>query len=127
MTKTRRDTILLVEDEKATRQVLADELLQAGFDVLEARNGKIGLELAEKERPDLILLDILMPIMDGMAMMKTLRDSPWGKKVPVIILTNVSATDTIIDRIVKDEPSYYLVKSDWKIRDILKKIRETLA
>ncbi len=109
------------------RQALVDELTREGFQTLEARNGKEGLESALKEHPDLILLDIVMPVMDGMTMMKKLRESAGGKKIPVILLTNLSATDKIMTGIVRDEPSYYLVKSDWKIADVIVKIKEMLG
>ena len=111
--------ILIVEDEQDMRQALVDELTREGFQTFEAKNGREGLESALKEHPDLILLDIVMPVMDGMTMMKKLRESAGGKKIPVILLTNLSATDKIMMGIVRDEPSYYLVKSDWKIADVV--------
>ncbi len=119
--------ILIVEDEQDMRQALVDELTREGFQILETRNGKEGLESALKEHPDLILLDIVMPVMDGMTMMKKLRESAGGKKIPVILLTNLSATDKIMMGIVRDEPSYYLVKSDWKITDVVVKVKEMLG
>ena len=73
--------ILIVEDEEDMLRALVDELGHEGFETLEAKNGKEGLSIALKERPDLILLDILMPEMDGMAVMKHLRGDVWGKKV----------------------------------------------
>lgn len=119
--------ILIVEDEKDIREAIADELLYAKFIPLEARNGNEGLATALQEHPDLILLDIVMPEMDGMAMMKKLRADTWGKTVPIILLTNLSANDKIIERVVEDEPVYYLVKSDWKIEDVVEKVTETLV
>ena len=68
-----------------------------------------------------------MPKMDGMEMMKKLRaQDEWGRKVSIILLTNLSADDKIMRGIVEDEPSYYLVKSDWKIPDVIAKVREML-
>ncbi len=119
--------ILIVEDEQDMRQALVDELTHEGFQTVEARNGKEGLESALKEHPDLILLDIVMPVMDGMTMMKKLRENAEGKKIPIILLTNLSATDKIMTGIVRDEPSYYLVKSDWKITDVIVKVKEMLG
>lgn len=121
--------ILIVEDESDLREALVDKLTREGFDAREARNGEEGLELALKEHPDLILLDIVMPKMDGMTMLKRLREeNEWGKKVHVILLTNLSATDEkIIKAMMENEPSYYLVKSDWKIGDVVKKVKETLG
>jgi len=121
--------VLIVEDEEDLREAMVDKLTREGFQVNEARNGEEGLEVALKEHPDLILLDIVMPKMDGMTMMKKLRETnTWGEKVPIILLTNLSASDDkIIKAIVENEPSYYLVKSDWKIEDIVNKVREQLG
>ena len=120
--------ILIVEDEEDMRQALVDKLTREGFDTLEAQDGESGLTVALREQPDLILLDIIMPKMDGMTMMKKLREDAWGKKVPIILLTNLSATEEkIIKGIVENEPSYYLVKSDWKIEDVVLKVKERLG
>lgn len=119
--------ILVVEDEPDMRQVLVESLQHEGFEVLQATNGGEGLIEAHGGHPDLIVLDILMPKMGGMEMMKKLRQqNEWGRKVPIILLTNLSADDKIMRGIVEDEPSYYLVKSDWKIPDVIAKVREML-
>ena len=97
--------------------------------VLTATNGRDGLELALREKPDLILLDILMPVMDGLTMMDQLRTKDlYGKKVPIILLTNLSASEEkIIQAIAKNEPAYYLVKSDWDLSGVIEKIKERLG
>jgi DNA-binding response OmpR family regulator len=119
--------ILVVEDDADLRAVFVDDLRAAGFDALEAGDGKKGLELALKKHPDLILLDVMMPVMNGMEMMKKLRKDAWGKDAAIILLTSLSATDRIIEEIVKDEPLFYLVKSEWDIDAVIAKIRERLA
>lgn len=119
--------ILIVEDEVAVFNALKDKLLINGFEVLEAKNGKEGLSLALKEHPDLILLDIIMPKMGGITMMKNLRSDSWGAKVPIIILTNLNSDDSIIKAIEDNKPSFYLVKSDWNINDVVIKVRELLG
>ncbi|OHA24840.1 MAG: hypothetical protein A3D52_02590 [Candidatus Taylorbacteria bacterium RIFCSPHIGHO2_02_FULL_44_36] len=118
-----------VEDEKSLRDVLHDKFVKEGFSVLEARDGEEGLATALRERPDIILLDIIMPKMDGLTMMKKLREgNEWGKKVPIILLTNLSADDDkIMAAITNDEPAYYLVKSNYTIEDLVEKIRERLS
>ena len=124
---TENKTILIVEDEQDLREALTDKLTREAFTVLEAKNGKEGLDKALGEHPDLILLDIVMPEMDGMTVLRKLREDTWGKTVPVILLTNLSATEeSIIEEMVKYAPSHYLVKSDWKIKDVVEKIKETL-
>lgn len=121
-------TILVVEDDRSLRAALFKKLTSEGFSTLEAKNGTDGLELALRKKPDLILLDIVMPKMDGITMLKKLRqENAWGKNVPVIILTNLASSDEQRNQdITETEPSYYLVKSDWKIEDVIAKVRQML-
>ena len=124
-----KKTILIVEDEPALLKVYADGLTEEGFRIVRARNGQEGMEIALREKPNIILLDILMPVMDGLTMMKKLReDHLWGKTVPIILLTNLSASEEeIMKAITKYEPAYYLVKSDYTLQGVLEKIQERLA
>jgi CheY-like chemotaxis protein len=83
------------------------------------------MEIAFKEHPDLLLVDIVMPIMDGMTMMKNVRSDGWGKDAKAIFLTNLSdaeKTADAVDRGVYD----ILIKSDWKLDDVIKKIKDEL-
>lgn len=126
---TEKTKILIVEDEVLISKAYTDELRDEGFSVFVAKNGQEGLELALRERPDLILLDILMPVMDGLTMMDRLRmEGIYGKNVPIILLTNLSAgEDEIMKAVTKNEPAYYLIKSDWDLSRVLDKIKERLA
>lgn len=119
--------ILVVEDELAYLKLLHDQLTEKGYEVIMAKNGQEGLKMAKKELPDLILLDIRMPVMDGMTMLDLLRKEDAGKKIKIIILTNLEPDDKIIGDVVKDQPSYYFVKSDIKFDDLLEKIKELFA
>jgi len=124
--KTQGKTILIVEDEPALCEALRDKLLREGFTVLAAKDGKEGLEIALIDHPDLILLDIIMPVMDGMTMLNKLRADPWGKGALVIILTNLSdAKDPLV--LFPHRSLDYLVKSDWKIEDLTAKVKERLG
>lgn len=118
-----------VEDDTSLRNVLHDKFKLEGFGVLQAKNGEDGLATALREHPDIILLDIVMPVMDGLTMMKKLRETnEWGKHVPIILLTNLSAdTDKINQAITDNEPAYYLVKSNYTVSDLVEKIRERLS
>ena len=116
--------ILVVEDELAYLKLLNSQLTERGYEVIEAINGKIGLEKAKSENPDLILLDIRMPVMDGMAMLKELRKEEAGKKTKVIMLTNLEPDDKILAEVVADQPTYYFVKSNIQFNDLLEKIKE---
>jgi len=118
--------VLIVEDEIAYVRLLKDQLTSNGFNVIDANDGKKGLAMAKSEHPDLILLDIRMPVMDGMAMLKELRKDPYGKTVNVIILTNLEPNDETIKETIQGQPSYYLVKSDIRLEDLLNKIHELL-
>lgn len=120
--------ILIVEDELPMLIVLKDNLTAAGFDQLfEAKDGKEGLAIALREKPDLILLDILLPIMDGMTMLKKLREGGRCKDTKVILLTNLQADESIMKGVVADQPSFYLVKTDFTIEDIIRKVKITLG
>ena len=120
--------ILIVEDDEYVRGALIERLKSERFDLVTAGDGEEGLRMALAERPDLILLDIIMPKMDGMTMMKKLRESgDWGKTVPIILLTNLNADEDILKGIAADEPSYYLVKVDWTLDQIAEKVKERLG
>jgi two-component system, OmpR family, alkaline phosphatase synthesis response regulator PhoP len=119
--------ILIIDDEEAIQRAIADALQNHGFSTIISNNGIEGLQIALKERPSLILLDILMPGMDGMNMMQNLRQDDWGKTVPVIILTNVNPnSSSVINSVLQNEPAYYLVKSDVRLENIIGKIKEVL-
>lgn len=119
-------TILVVEDEAALQKALSKKLEHAGFIVLQAGNGEEGLEVALREHPDLVLLDVMMPVMSGMAMFKQLREDAWGKTAKVIMLTNLNDADNVAKAM--GQGSYdYLIKSDWKIDDVVIRIKEKLG
>src|ERR1700686_1482275 len=123
----KQKTILVVEDEKNLTDAIVDILNLNNFLPLSAVNGKEGVDLALLKHPDLILLDLIMPVMDGMTALKMIRGDAWGANVPVIILTNLSAADEkIVEDMVTHKPMYYLIKSDWKINDIVNKINNIL-
>ena len=123
-----KKTILIIEDEPAMLRILTDKMIGSGFQVLQGTNGEEGLQQAVMHRPSLILVDVLMPKMDGIAMMKKLREDNWGKTVPVIVLTNVSPdTDATLQAIVTTQPAYYFVKSNTKLEDIVDKTKEILS
>lgn len=118
-------TVLVVEDEKALRNAIIDILRLKNFNTLEAKNGREAVDTALSKHPDIILLDLLMPEMDGMTALKKIREDAWGEKVPVIILTNLSATsEQLVEDMVTHKPMHYLIKSDWKLHDVVEKIED---
>lgn len=81
--------IAIIEDDQAISQMYRFKFEALGYDVETADNGRLGLELAESMKPDIMLLDLMMPEMTGDEMLERLRATDWGKKIRVIILTNV--------------------------------------
>jgi DNA-binding response OmpR family regulator len=121
-----KKTILIIEDELPMLKALSDKFSLEGFGVLEAKDGKNGLAVALEKKPDLVILDIFMPVMDGKAMFEKLRADVWGKNVPVIILTNLNPDDKTLDELMKNGPSYYFVKSKWKLEELVVKVKKEL-
>lgn len=119
--------ILIVEDEAPLRNAVSDILTFEGFTVFQAKNGQEGLDISLKEHPDLILLDLMMPIMDGLTMLEKLRqDQEWGASAAVILLTNINDPEKVAQ--ATEAGSYdFLVKSDWNIEDVVKKIKGRLG
>ncbi len=119
-------TVLIVDDEEALRSVLATKFKEEGITVLTAENGVKGLETALAEHPDLIVLDIMMPEMDGFDVMKHLQEDAWGKTVPVILLTNSSSFETI-SKAVTSGMSEFIVKTELKLDEVVNRVKDRLA
>lgn len=118
--------ILIVEDEISLLKALADRLTREGFSTLEAKDGLEGLNMALQEHPDLILLDIIMPGMDGMEMLEKLKINPLSRNIPVILLSNLGDTSKILEAIEAGAESY-LIKANVKLEDVVKVIKEKLG
>lgn len=119
--------ILVIEDEPSFLKLLEAQLTNDGFEIISAQDGKKGLETAISERPDLIFLDLLMPVMDGLTTLTELRKDSWGETVKVIILTNLEPDKDILDKLLIGKPSLYLVKSNIKLSDLKGKILNILS
>ena len=91
----RKVKILVVEDEEFILDLYVTKLEQSGYDVIKASNGEEGLSLAQLEKPILILMDILMPKVDGYAMLKKLKETAATKNIPAIIFSNLSQKSEI--------------------------------
>lgn len=91
-------TILVIDDEKELRETLKNALEMEGYDVITAENGLVGLMLAQEKRPDLILLDISMPVMDGFTVLFKLKQNPIMREIPVIILTGQYVDEENLER-----------------------------
>lgn len=118
--------ILIIEDEEPLRRALSIKLKQEGFDIIEGKDGEEGLTLALSEHPDLILLDLILPKMDGFVMLEKMRADTWGKNAPVIILTNFNSKEYVL-KSFRDEVYNYIIKTDNKMEDIIKIVKAKLA
>lgn len=124
-TKKDPTTILVVEDEPVLRRLLIKKLEAENWTILAAENGKVGLDMALKHHPTLILLDVIMPVMNGVTMLKELRQDSWGKKAQVILLTNLSDAEGIEQAAAQGVFDYF-VKSDWSLDELAKHVHEKL-
>jgi len=118
--------ILIVEDEATLNKAIADFLVAEKFQVISAMDGEAGLEIARKELPDLILLDIILPKKDGYEVLDELKKDEKTKDIPVILLTNLESQEDIV-RAFEKGATTYLVKSDYKLQDVVKKIKSSLG
>jgi DNA-binding response OmpR family regulator len=118
--------ILVVDDEEDLREALRTSLTAAGCEVVVAKDGAEGLSQALSYKPDLILLDINMPNMNGHQVLRELRRDAWGKKVSVILLTNADDATNIAQG-VGLEGDDYIIKSQTSLESITKKVKQYLA
>jgi len=126
MSPNKEKTILVVDDDKELCEILVDQLTRAGFKTLSAHDGEEGLKVALEHKPNLILLDVMMPKMDGIKMLEKLREHEWGKKVPVVLLTVMDQPE-VLSRAVELGGYEYFVKTDWKIEEIVERVKQKLA
>lgn len=115
--------ILIIEDEGDIREAMAEAVKDAGFVVSTAPNGSVGLQTALDEHPDLILLDIIMPIMGGHEMLKKLREDSWGKDAKVLMLTSMDDVQNIASAHELGIADY-LVKAHSSLDYIVNKIKQ---
>jgi len=118
-------TILIVEDEDALRWALKENLIKEGFNVLDAKNGQEGLDFALKNHPDLIFLDLVLPKMFGLDVLKKIREDDWGKNALVVVLTSLGNGELEKQAegfSVKD----FLQKKDWKLDEVVKWVKHKL-
>ena len=119
-------TILIAEDELPMLDALATKFKNEGFNVLQAKDGEEALSLAQDEHPHLILLDILMPKLDGLGVMKKIRGhNKWGEQVPIFMLTNLSDPESVSEA-ANYQVYDFLVKTDWKLEDVVKLAKQKL-
>lgn len=119
-------TIVIVEDDAALIKVLSQKLEQEGFAVISAVDGETGLRLIEKNKPDLVVLDIILPRKSGFEVMEAMHAAPELASIPVVVLTNLEGKQDI-QRMTELGVKYFLVKAEYSLEEIAKKIKELLA
>jgi len=120
-----KKNILIIEDEPDLLRILAEKFQNEGFQVSTARDGEEGLSAIIKNKPDVVLLDIIMPRLDGMSMLKKLRQEPGYKDLPVITLTNLADSDAVVSSL-EHGVFDYLIKTDWQLAEVVNKVKHRL-
>jgi len=120
-----KKTILFVEDETVLQKTLGDALELKGYNMLQALNGEDGWQLAKKSKPDLILLDLILPKKDGFEVLSELKQNEETKNIPVIVLTNLENAQDI-ERVLALGVTTFLVKTNYELDEIVEKIEKTL-
>lgn len=118
--------IAVIEDDQAISQMYRFKFEAEGYEVETAENGKFGLALAEHMRPDIILLDLMMPEMNGEEMLEKMRATPWGKGIKVIVLTNKGEQE-IPDNVRKLNVTAVILKADMTPRQVFELVKAELA
>ena len=119
-------TILFIEDEGALQKTLGDVLSKEGYKILAALDGEVGARLAKEKTPDLILLDLVLPKMTGLEVLKQLRGDEETKDIPVIVLTN-SEDMQDIQQVMDLGATTYLVKSNYELQEVVQRVKTALG
>lgn len=119
--------ILMVDDDLAFCEMLSEILTEEGAEVMVEHDGASGIEKALKEHPDLVMFDVMMPIMSGIKALEQLRADSWGKNVPAILLTNVNQPEAMAASLENGPPTEYLLKVDWTLDQIAERVKKILA
>lgn len=118
--------IAIIEDDQTIAAMYRMKFESEEFEVEVAANGALGVELAGQMRPDLILLDLQMPEMNGEEALQAIRAEKWGKNIPVIILTNMGQEEAP-DTLKKLGVKHYIVKAELTPSQVVKRSKEVLA
>jgi len=117
--------ILFIEDESALQRAAARILSDQGYQTLSAMDGETGIALAQKEIPDLILLDLVIPKKDGFTVLEELKKDEKTKSIPVIVLTNLEG-NADVERALLLGATTYLVKTNYRLEEVVEKIKGIL-
>jgi CheY-like chemotaxis protein len=115
--------VLVVEDDDLLRNFYIDLMKGQGFDVISATNGQEGLTQVQSQKPNVVLVDLMMPVMDGKTMLHQLRQIPEFKTLPVIILTNAGDDESMRETQVFDNASGFLIKANVSPEEIINRVK----
>ncbi|MCX6765490.1 MAG: response regulator [Candidatus Moranbacteria bacterium] len=118
--------ILIVEDDSILQKTLQEFLSTEGFETTSASDGEKAVELARSGKPDLILLDIILPKKDGYEVIKDLKSDQGTRSIPIILLTNLGSMHDV-EKALNLGATTYLVKADYKLEEVVAKIKEVLS
>jgi DNA-binding response OmpR family regulator len=118
-------TILFIEDEPTLQKTVGRFLEEEGFEVKNALDGETGLQMAKKIKPDLILLDLILPRKDGFEVLQELKGDKTTAHIPVIVLTNLEGSADV-EKALSLGATTYLVKANYELDEVVKKIKETI-
>jgi len=118
-------TILIIEDDKFLRELIAQKLLKEEFEISEAVDGEEGVKKVQKEKPDLILLDLILPGIDGFEVLAKIKEEPSLAQIPVIILSNLGQKEDV-ERGLKLGAVDYLIKAHFTPGEIIEKVKANL-
>lgn len=118
--------IAIIEDDAAISQMYRIKFEAEGYEVETAENGKLGLELVEEMKPDIVLLDLMMPEMNGDEMLEKMRATDWGKDIKVIILTNMGESEAP-DTIKELNVEAFILKANMTPRQVAELVKEKLG
>ncbi len=125
-TETTAKKILIIEDDATLREAVMTALSYEGFTVLTAEDGEAGLNTLLTEKPDLTLLDMMLPKMDGLGVLTELRKDEWGKDAQVIVLTALDDLSKIAE-VIEAGGNEYIVKTTVTLNEIVAKVRGKLG
>jgi len=114
--------ILVIEDDKFLRELISQKLIKEGYDIIEAIDGEKGIEAIKSEKPDLVLLDLILPEVDGFGVLAKVKEDASLSQIPIIILSNLGQKDDI-EKGLKLGASDYLIKAHFTPNEIVEKIK----
>jgi DNA-binding response OmpR family regulator len=117
--------ILFIEDEMRVQKALSSKLQAEGYEVISALDGESGLKMAGEKKPDLILLDLILPKKDGFKVLEALKADPGLSAVPVIILSNLESSHDV-ERALSLGVRGYLAKANYSLDEVSRRVKEVL-